>query len=75
MCVKNVEVTTKIIEMEPIASKDAEEKKQRNQSGFFSNKGRRGENYEIKESMTNIKYKKKTTRIISNILTIINEMA
>lgn len=60
MCVKNVEVTTKIIEMEPIASKDTEEKKQRNQSDFFSNKGRREENYEIKESMTNIKYKKKT---------------
>lgn len=43
--------------MEPIASKDAERKERRNQAGFLSNKGRRGENYEIKESMANIKIK------------------
>lgn len=60
------------MEMEPITSKDAEEKK--NQPSFFSNKGTRGENYELKESMANIKYKNKNTGIISNILAIINEM-
>lgn len=40
---KNVEVTTEIIDMESIASKDAEEKERRNQPSFLPNKGKRGE--------------------------------